>query len=362
MSQLPPDLARLLEDAQRTHGPSASDRERVLARLHASLGMVPVLTPDMAAASQPAPTGLEAPMDLPSFSAPAAGTGLPLASGLPVGKTAVLGKTVGTLLKWKAGKMLLASLALGGAVGASVSLPSSEPEAHPRTVEASLATSAAPDDDHEERAPVERPAKPTRRERASRRHEERASSRDEARVSARSRARAARDESKPASAPVAVSEAQSDDTDWLRLPTEVESAAEAARARAAASAPQREATKPVEESTRAPTRDAPTQPPRAQLGPERAVEELGLIRRALTSLRDHDPKRALALLNEHASDYPEGAFATERRGLRVVALCAAGHVEQGREERSAFLHKAGTSPVAERVRRACRDDGGSSKP
>ena len=81
--------------------------------------------------------------------------------------------------------------------------------------------------------------------------------------------------------------------------------------------------------------------------------ELELIRRAMTSLRDRDPGRALALLDEHERTYPSGAFATERRGLHVVALCAAGKLLEGRSEQASFLRSDGSSPIAARVRRAC---------
>jgi hypothetical protein len=78
----------------------------------------------------------------------------------------------------------------------------------------------------------------------------------------------------------------------------------------------------------------------------------------MTSLRDRDANRALALLDEHAARFPSGSFATERRGLHVVALCAAGRLDDGRREQAAFLKSAGSSPIAARVRGACteRDD------
>ncbi|MDB4972894.1 MAG: hypothetical protein JWN48_1235, partial [Myxococcaceae bacterium] len=81
--------------------------------------------------------------------------------------------------------------------------------------------------------------------------------------------------------------------------------------------------------------------------------EVELIRKAMTSLRDHDAGRALALLEEHAARYPSGAFATERRGLHAVALCAAGRVSEGKSEQASFLRTDSAAPIAARVRRAC---------
>jgi hypothetical protein len=85
--------------------------------------------------------------------------------------------------------------------------------------------------------------------------------------------------------------------------------------------------------------------------------ELELLDAALGSLRDHDPKRSLLLLARHAELYPRGMLATERRGLRVLALCAVGDRERAVRERSAYLSSAAHTPLAERVRRTCRPEG-----
>lgn len=84
--------------------------------------------------------------------------------------------------------------------------------------------------------------------------------------------------------------------------------------------------------------------------------EVALIRRALTSLRDRDPHAALSLLETHAAHYPNGLFKKEREGARVLALCAAGHTQEGRAEKARFLASAGSSPIAARVQLACRDE------
>lgn len=87
--------------------------------------------------------------------------------------------------------------------------------------------------------------------------------------------------------------------------------------------------------------------------PKTAASELALIDRAATSLRDQQPARALAALDEHLALYPAGLLRTERQGLRVLALCAAGRVEQGQREQTAFLSHASKTPLASRVRSAC---------
>lgn len=85
--------------------------------------------------------------------------------------------------------------------------------------------------------------------------------------------------------------------------------------------------------------------------------ELELIDDALSSLRDHNAKRSLSLLAQHEKQYPDGMLATERRGLRVLALCALGDRVRAARERAAYLSTAAQTPLAERVRRTCRPEG-----
>ncbi|MET0341932.1 MAG: hypothetical protein ABW252_13080 [Polyangiales bacterium] len=97
----------------------------------------------------------------------------------------------------------------------------------------------------------------------------------------------------------------------------------------------------------------------AEVAPARVTRrpaEMTLIGRALAHLRDREPQRTLTLLDEHAEHYPNGKFATERKGLRVLALCAAGRIEEGRRARAAFLRELARAPIAVRVREACDED------
>jgi hypothetical protein len=81
--------------------------------------------------------------------------------------------------------------------------------------------------------------------------------------------------------------------------------------------------------------------------------ELAIVRATLTALRDKRPQGALELLDEHARQYPRGAMAHERAGLRVVALCDAGQIERGLKEQGAFLETDSTSALAQRVQKTC---------
>ena len=81
--------------------------------------------------------------------------------------------------------------------------------------------------------------------------------------------------------------------------------------------------------------------------------EATLLQRAQTAHAAGDEAAALALLEQHAREYPGGVLAQERAALRVVALCAAGREHEGRAEATSFLRAHPGSVLAERVRSAC---------
>lgn len=82
-------------------------------------------------------------------------------------------------------------------------------------------------------------------------------------------------------------------------------------------------------------------------------QELLLLSRAQASLSSGDADRALALLDAHATTYPNGALREERMAARVFALCALGRQEEARAEAQRFVSMAPRSPLAARVRGAC---------
>ncbi len=57
-------------------------------------------------------------------------------------------------------------------------------------------------------------------------------------------------------------------------------------------------------------------------------DDIALLRRATQELERGDPTAALNLIQRHAATHPESMLATERLGLRVRALCAAGSTAQ----------------------------------
>jgi hypothetical protein len=109
--------------------------------------------------------------------------------------------------------------------------------------------------------------------------------------------------------------------------------------------------------------------PKSTRGRERSVEapastshepsdlesELSLLENAQQALKRGDSARALAALDRHATEHPGGALASERAGIRAVALCDSGKIAEGQREARRFLSQNPKSPLAVRVRAACLD-------
>ncbi len=91
--------------------------------------------------------------------------------------------------------------------------------------------------------------------------------------------------------------------------------------------------------------------------PSSLVEELSLLRAAQGSLRSGGADRALDLLSQHASRFPDGALREERLALRVVALCDSGRRSEARAAAEQFVRGAPNSVLVERVRASCAGPG-----
>jgi hypothetical protein len=128
---------------------------------------------------------------------------------------------------------------------------------------------------------------------------------------------------------------------------------------------------PIVEPTAAPepTIDptpAPAPPPIATLAPAPIVapaaapsakkssfdDELAAMQQVQAVLGS-DPQKALAMIDAQSKQFPNGAFAQERAGMRVVALCELGRPE-ARAQAEAFLAAHPQSPMALRIRSACK--------
>jgi hypothetical protein len=74
---------------------------------------------------------------------------------------------------------------------------------------------------------------------------------------------------------------------------------------------------------------------------------------AQRALRDHDAEWALNMLAQQDRVFADGKLAEERAAARVLALCAAGRLDEGRAAAERFQRQYPGSMLTERVRQAC---------
>jgi len=85
--------------------------------------------------------------------------------------------------------------------------------------------------------------------------------------------------------------------------------------------------------------------------------ELALLKAAQRELNTANATMSLALLDDHARRYPDGALKSERLAARVFALCQLGRVDQARAAALEFMNAAGDSPLVPRVLASCAGKG-----
>jgi hypothetical protein len=361
MSELSPKARALLDAARRNHGPSEDDRDRVLAGLHASLGVAGALPTLLDASTATASTSGPQPVvpHAPSVPPPPP----PLVPDVLVQPAASKALGWSKLLAWKAGKVYLATLVIGGsAVGVSM-MPRGEDDASTRRSAAMVAPREArePEPAAQDNGGVQSAAAPS-----AQAHGEAPSVAPSVSASANSnavdaeRATVGEPHARAARSSAIKSEARAIKSEARATKSEARVSTRLARTHARQESRRRvreERALLAQNNVPGPSEPKPSAPAEdvaAAVGVGSPPSpELALIRAALTSLRDHDSAQALRLLDEHAARYPSGAFGTERQALHVVALCAAGRHEEGSRERAQFLKTAGDSPIAARVRSAC---------
>jgi hypothetical protein len=108
----------------------------------------------------------------------------------------------------------------------------------------------------------------------------------------------------------------------------------------------------------APKRTAAESPAGKGTEPALAVEssfsaEASVLQDAQRALSQGDTAVALERLSEHARRFPSGALAEEREAAFVLALCAAGRVDEARRHRAALARAAPSSPLLPRIERSC---------
>jgi hypothetical protein len=83
-------------------------------------------------------------------------------------------------------------------------------------------------------------------------------------------------------------------------------------------------------------------------------QELSLIKAAKHAFDLGDDGNALSLLAEHARRFPRGVFAGEREALRVLARCSKEQSSGSRKMAEAFIRSYPSSPMIDRIAKACR--------
>lgn len=86
---------------------------------------------------------------------------------------------------------------------------------------------------------------------------------------------------------------------------------------------------------------------------DRLGEEAELLKSAQQAVNSGDTTTALALIQKHATKYPNGVLSQERLGMRAITLCRAGDSAQGSAAAKRFLANNPSSPISDRVGSAC---------
>jgi len=108
---------------------------------------------------------------------------------------------------------------------------------------------------------------------------------------------------------------------------------------------------------------APPAPPSAAASsatPATFDGELKLISLAKQALDEQHPAQALAWLEDHAQQFPNGVFAIERDALKVLARCEQGPKNESLAHACAAFHPG--SPLIARLDRACANAAATSAP
>jgi RNA polymerase sigma-70 factor (ECF subfamily) len=85
--------------------------------------------------------------------------------------------------------------------------------------------------------------------------------------------------------------------------------------------------------------------------PNTLADETRLLWEADQALRSGNTSRAVSLLDEHASRYPDGSLSPERGAERVVALCKLGRIDAPTVR--SYLTSHPNLSLSERIQQAC---------
>lgn len=94
--------------------------------------------------------------------------------------------------------------------------------------------------------------------------------------------------------------------------------------------------------------------PAASAPPADTLErEARILAEARRARQAGESDRAIALLDEHAREFPEGWLASDRAAERIVVLCALGRREEAVGEAAVFLKGRPKSPLTRRIETSC---------
>ncbi|AUX40325.1 hypothetical protein SOCE26_017250 [Sorangium cellulosum] len=307
MDELGAGERRLLDALRDADEPTDDDRRRMRAAVWARLGLAGTAATAAAASTTIAAEAGAAGSASAAAAAPAVGSSA--AASMAANASTAVAKGAAFTLLGAPVKIGLATLIVGLATGAALSLSTSggAPEA-PRAVEAARIVDPAPRTPHagasSDGAPPAAEASDPARDGAS------AEASDPARDGASA---GTIDPAEPSATPAAAS---------------------AKRAPASRPAP-------------------PAAAAAARPGGGGLDAEIALLRDAQQALQAGQFAQALSKLNEHASRYPRGVLSTEREASRAIALCRSGSAASGRAIAAKLLAQSPGSPLATRVRAAC---------
>lgn len=106
----------------------------------------------------------------------------------------------------------------------------------------------------------------------------------------------------------------------------------------------------------------PSAPASANAGPKEAApppaadtleKEARLLAEARRAVQRGEGTQALALLDEHARDYPKGWLANDRAAEHIVVLCSLGRRDEAVREAQVFLEGRPKGPLTRRVTLSC---------
>jgi outer membrane protein assembly factor BamD (BamD/ComL family) len=80
------------------------------------------------------------------------------------------------------------------------------------------------------------------------------------------------------------------------------------------------------------------------------ARELAAVDAARTAVAQHQPRRALGLLDAYTRTYPDGSLAPEAEILRIDALAQSGHRAAAHHHAETFLRRHPSSVLAARAR------------